>query len=873
MIVNPKSEISDIAQGTGRGFTVWAVSGLFEHHSRIGGSTDFSGWSFVRVAVERGLDQGGDLGSGAGLTYKSREMIPIGRRVEVPLGRGNTTAAGVVIASGGVELAEGFAVERVKAVIRDTGAGLPQDLVELARWIAGYYVCPLGMVLSIMLPAAVKKRTGLRSVTLIERVQDHGNNEAGGTPAPPGADADALSRSVREVWERVRAMDAAEFPIPPAELMLRVGTPTMRGINALVRTGFLREIDSEDIRQSGGVPTQMGIEQIDGELSIGGPTPTTQQQRVIDGVCQTLGTFKVHLLRGVTGSGKTEVYLRVLHEALARGKSAIVLVPEISLTPQTAGRFVERFRSAGVAVLHSGLSASQRHKEWQRAVSGQARVVVGARSAVFAPLDNLGLVIVDEEHASDYKQDQLPRYHGRDVAIKRAQMAGGIAGGEGCPVLLGSATPSLESWANATSGKYVLWELTERVGGGRMPRVEVVDLNEERTARRQAARGGVGGARGIDLAAHLHLIGPTLERALAETLRDGGQAVLLLNRRGYACYIACAAQCGYVLGCEHCETRMVQHRVIAGKTPPRGLVRCHHCQAQTLLPDACPTCGAKMIALGLGTQRVEEELLKKFGGWQDSLRQSEGHGASGMATGPTTDPLALGGRDAWLVRVDGDTMGSAKDYFDVLSRFARGEIRVLLGTQMIAKGLDFPNVRLVGVINADTALGLPDFRASERTFQLVSQVAGRAGRGTIAGRVIVQTMDPSAAAIQFAAQHDYVGFAKQELAIREDAGLPPATRMARIVLRDEDADKLTAHGDELSAALRRAIERIAPGKVGMNGPMACPISRINGFHRSAIELISGGRTTLQEVLQSVRSEGLLKSDARTAVDIDPIALM
>lgn len=816
------------------------MSGLFANQQE----TDLRGWTLVRVAVERGMERAGKWGAGEagdGLTYKSREAIPVGRRVEVPLGRGNTKASGVVIASGGEELASGFDVWRIKEVLRDTGAGMPADLVDLAKWIAGYYVCPLGMVLGAMLPAAVKHRTGLRRVTLIGRGEANASAEGG-------------SKRVREVLEQVRGMSDGEFPIAPADLMLRLGTATMREINALLRAGELREIDVEEVRQTGGVATQMSIEQADpaggGDrgraegLEESGPTPTAQQRRVVDGVNATLGSFKVHLLRGITGSGKTEVYLRVLERVLGSGQSAMVLVPEISLTPQTAGRFVQRFRSAGVAVLHSGLSASQRHKEWQRLASGEARVVVGARSAVFAPMAKIGVVVVDEEHASDYKQDQLPRYHGRDVAIKRAQMSG-------CPVLLGSATPSLETWSSALGGKFSLWEMTERVGGGALPRVEVVDLSDERRVMRQQT-GHARGARGVDLAGQMRLIGPTLERALRDTLSEGGQALLLLNRRGYACYIACEhAACGFVLGCEHCETRMVQHRVVAGKPPPKGLVRCHHCQAQTLLPEKCPQCEGRLLALGLGTQRVEEELIRTLGRECGGEEESAG----------------------WLKRVDGDTMGSAREYFEVLSKFARGEIRVLLGTQMIAKGLDFPNVRLVGVINADTALGLPDFRAAERTFQLVSQVAGRAGRGSLSGRVVVQTMDPEAPAIRFAATHDYVGFASQELEIRREANLPPTTRMARIVLRDEDHAKVVRSAEQLASALSAAIDEVHGGRIGLAGPAPCPIARINGFHRMCIELTSGGRTTIQDVLQRVRGKGMLKSDAHTAVDVDPIALL
>lgn len=832
--------------------------------------------------------------------------------MEVPLGRGNTTTSGIVVAAGGLELADGLAIEKIKAVLSDQGTALTPQLVELARWMAEYYVCPLGMVLATMMPAAVKKGTGLRRVTMIDRVDRHGMAEVTEVPGDSdrrgaATDPEGLTASLRRVWAAASAVPMEAWPMPPAEAMLALGVKTMGPINRLVEAGLLCAVDAEEVRARGGVSGivgeggQMGIEQAAGSglARDDAPMPTIEQARAIDGISAGLGKFGVHLLRGVTGSGKTEVYLRVLERVLATGKSGLVLVPEISLTPQTAGRFVRRFAGVGgggfgVAVLHSGLTASQRHKEWRRVESGAARVIVGARSAVFAPRDDLGLVIVDEEHASDYKQDQLPRYHGRDVAIKRGQIAG-------CAVVLGSATPSLESWANAAGGKYALWTLTGRVGGARLPRVEVVDINEERRRRKDLEKSGQARAGGW-----MDAIGPTLEAAIGETLDDGGQVLLLLNRRGYASYVGCRAGCGFVLGCEECDARMVEHRVVAGKPPPKGLVRCHHCLAQVLLPERCPQCGAGVMCLGVGTQRLEEELERKFGGRFANEDDAEptpcplslggGEDAEADEAGPTPRPLPLGGGEegeaeftarprgagerSWMMRVDGDTMGSAKDYFEALSRFAAGDVRVLLGTQMIAKGLDFPNVRLVGVISADTALTLPDFRAGERTFQLVSQVAGRAGRGEKVGRVIVQTMEPESSAIQHAARHDYESFAREELETRAMAGLPPVTRMARIVLRDADLEKARALAERVAAGLKQAIaeEGLSAGEGGgadvwMFPPGPCAIARIAGQHRIGIEVWSRRRLALQRVLARVRARGLVKSDAKCAVDIDPIALM
>jgi primosomal protein N' (replication factor Y) len=500
-----------------------------------------------------------------------------------------------------------------------------------------------------------------------------------------------------------------------------------------------------------------------------------------------------------------------------------------------------------VAVLHSGLSAAQRHEEWRRIRAGEVSIVIGARSAIFAPLPKVGLIIVDEEHEHSYKQDQLPRYNARDVAIKRGQLLN-------IPVVLGSATPSLESYYNATvKGVYRLVNLPERVAGYKLPTVEVVDLVEERRSR-----------QGI------HLVSRRLERALNDTLGAGGQAILLLNRRGYANYIACPDhRCGWMKTCDYCDTTMVFHRTegrgfkvesaqgslndtssdaMSGSTgtadPAKlkaGLLRCHHCEAEQVMPRVCPSCGKKLSIFGLGTQRVEEELARKF---------------PGVA----------------MLRMDSDAMRSARDYERSLEAFRAGEVKVLVGTQMIAKGLDFPNVRVVGVISGDTSLHLPDFRAAERTFQLIAQVAGRAGRGQHAGLVIVQSFSPTDPAIALAAKHDYVTFAKREIALRQDVGLPPVTRMARVVVRDQDLTACMEMVGALALSLHEANQSLGEA-VRIRGPMPCAIARIAGFHRQQIELIAQDAASLQRLLTATRNARALKSDQHMAVDVDPLSLL
>jgi primosomal protein N' (replication factor Y) len=578
--------------------------------------------------------------------------------------------------------------------------------------------------------------------------------------------------------------------------------------------------------------------------------PTGEQSLSIDGIAQTLGTFGTHLLWGITGSGKTEVYLQLLERMLAvpvaegqPAPGAIVLVPEIALTPQTNTRFLSRFGAGNVAVLHSALSPKQRAAAWKRVRSGQARVVVGPRSAIFAPLARVGLIIVDEEHDGSYKQDQLPRYHGRDVAIKRAHLSG-------CPVVLGSATPSLESYRNATEPIFKspssaakprssLWKLMTRATGAALPTVKVVDMREEQRVRRSQA--------GPQTANTRYLLGPTLERALHETLAKGEQAILLLNRRGVARRLHCTnTACGYILMCDHCDSALVLHG--SDVAPSGSIVRCHHCSKDQVVPPACPHCRGKLHSLHAGTQKLEDELERSFA-------------SMGLAKGST------------LLRLDADSMGSFRDYFRSLDSFARGEARVLVGTQMLAKGLDFPLVSLVGVLDADTSLAIPDFRACERTFQLLSQVAGRAGRASRPGTVIVQTLTPHMPVIGYAQKHDFEGFAVDELRTRQEAMLPPFSRFAHIVCRDEDVEAATAAADTIASALRNDAAMSPAWQARIVGPAPCVLARVNDHFRVGIEVYCANALALQALLQGLRERGLLKSDAATAVDVDAVRIV
>ncbi|MBL9147883.1 MAG: primosomal protein N' [Phycisphaerae bacterium] len=773
----------------------------------------------VLVAVERGVDAYPD-----GLLYgidESLATLADGERVIVPLGGGDTPTHGYVVRHATDAEIAALDPKRVKRVLaRDEGVQpIPAELLSLARWISGYYCCPIGVTLTAILPAAVRKGVGSVTRTFVD-------------VGEPPEDGVRLPAKQRELLAFVAALPPGERPIESRELLVKAAIATPGPLKALVSKGYLRAERRTEIEAKF---ERAGL--ADGAT----PTPTALQAKVIEAIGADIGKgFAQHLLFGVTGSGKTEVYIRLVDAALRAGKRALVLVPEIALTPQTAGRLVSRFPGRRVAILHSGLTGAQRNRMWAMVAKGDAEIVLGARSAVFAPIPDgaLGLVIVDEEHDSSYKADQAPRYHGRDVAIRRAQLAG-------CPIVLGSATPSLESWANATSrGVSTLHRLPDRAPGLIVPTVRIVDFAEERRQYKDR---------------RVHLIGPTLRAALEHTLRAGGQAVILLNRRGFANYVSCSAHdCDWVMRCDQCDAGMVCHRarLLAsdGTIGSREYTRCHHCDAQLRLPRECPTCGRAVNVFGLGTQRVEDELTRLF------------------------PQLVMGDT---LMRVDADSMHDAEDFRDALERFAQGSVRVLLGTQMIAKGLDFPNVRVVGVISADTALQLPDFRSGERTFQLVSQVTGRCGRGEHGGIAVIQTFQPNAPAIVLAAKHDFERFAERELADRAKFGLPPARRLTRLVVRDAGETECAQRARALAESLRALASRDGSSVVDIHGPAACPIARIAGRYRQQVEIRATSAADMSRFLTEARNAGYfaglggggVQMGADLVIDVDPVAML
>jgi primosomal protein N' (replication factor Y) len=538
-----------------------------------------------------------------------------------------------------------------------------------------------------------------------------------------------------------------------------------------------------------------------------------EQAKAVEKITAESG--KVFLLHGVTGSGKTEVYLQAIARALEEGKGAIVLVPEISLTPQTVERFKARFSSGPlqtlVAVLHSHLSTGERHDEWHKIRQGRAKIVIGARSAIFAPVEPLGLIIVDEEHEHSYKQEEAPRYHARDVAVVRGQR-------EGATVVLGSATPSLESYHNAKRGKYTLLEMPSRVDDKRMPLVRVLDMRTEKSK----------GDKGPPI------FSQRLKDAIHHRLEAGEQTILFLNRRGFATSMQCP-DCGLVAECPNCSLSLTYHR-------REQSLRCHICGHRDHAPKRCPNekCRSPKIRFhGLGTEKVEDVLRKLF-------------------------PKAN------VCRMDSDALKRKDDFRRILGDFRRGKIDILVGTQMIAKGLHFPRVTLVGIVYADTSLHLADFRAGERTFQLLTQVAGRAGRGDVEGEVVVQTFSPSHPAIQFARHHDFEGYFETEMEFREQLLYPPFTRAALLTIRGRNEDKVKFSADHIKRELEKIIPKL-PDLV-IAGPAPAPLLRAENFYRYQIMLRLGQMSALSRHLALLDAQLTLPDDVTLTIDIDPVNL-
>jgi primosomal protein N' (replication factor Y) len=716
-------------------------------------------------------------------------VVMVGSRVKVPFGTrqllGNVTA-----------LVATSPHSNLRSILKVLGSQslLTESVLKLARWMGEYYCCPLDSVLKSVLPQAVRREEkGWRERLIVRMLPQHGK-------------LPTLTARQQDVWTIVE-----EWKEIPLQQLLEQAETTAGTVRRLEDKGLISiapEISERDPYANEVIlPT----------------TPLTlnaEQARAVGKILSALdappenAVPTVFLLHGVTGSGKTEVYLQAIAHSLRAGKGAIVLVPEISLTPQTVERFKARFSSGPrqtlVAVLHSHLSAGERHDEWHKIRQGRARIVIGARSAIFAPVEPLGLVIVDEEHEHSYKQEEAPRYHARDVAVKRGQLEKAI-------VVLGSATPSLESYYNALRSKYALLEMPSRADDKKMPIVRVVDMRNE-------ARKGKG----------VPFFSQVLKEAITRRLERSEQTMLFLNRRGYAASLQCP-KCGYVAGCPNCSIALTYHR-------KQEKLCCHICGHEAPVPAACPEPACRNPAIryaGLGTERVEEILSKLF-------------------------------PEARIERMDSDALKRKNDFRRILGDFRTGKIDILVGTQMIAKGLHFPNVTLVGIIYADLSLHIPDFRAGERTFQLLTQVAGRAGRGDVEGEVVVQAFTPFHPAIQYARRHDFAGFYEQEIEFREQLRYPPVARAAMLTLRSRNEDKARLFSEHLKRELEKELTDLKDLIIA--GPAPSPLLRAETYYRYQIMLRTRLMPRLSRQLSEVLARFALPDDVLLTTDIDPVNL-
>jgi primosomal protein N' (replication factor Y) len=731
------------------------------------------------------LSQGPELELYYAVPDRLCETVEVGRRVRVPLGRGNRIATGycVSLETRGVA---GRPLKEITGVVDDQSLLTPA-MVKMTRWIANRYLCGWGTVLEAVLPAGVRGAAGTRATTFLTVAAD--------------AEKRAAEMKLTEKQTQVlRYLAASSEPMEPKKLALACKC-TLAPITAL-RQKDLIQARRRRVRHHDHVAPVAARE---ASLQL-----NPDQQIALDAILAAMEgrRHETILVHGVTGSGKTEIYIQAIEQVIRFGRQAIVLVPEISLTPQTRARFSSRFDR--IAVLHSHLSDSERHWHWQRIASGEVQVVVGARSAVFAPTPHLGLIVLDEEHEGSFKQDSAPRYHARDVALFRAAE-------EKVPLVLGSATPSLESWSRAHRGEYKLVELPRRVFNRPLPDVVTVDLRDE-------TRGGF--RRGA--------ISRPLARAMEDALRGGGQVILLLNRRGYATHIQCPA-CGHVAKCPDCDLALTHHR-------DEEKAVCHYCDYRTDAPQACPQCQFTGIRYsGLGTQRLEAEVRTRFA-------------------------------DYSCLRMDTDTMQGPGSHDRALARFRSGEVRILLGTQMIAKGLDFPNVTLVGVVNADVGLHLPDFRAAERTFQLVTQVAGRTGRSDRGGRVLVQTFTPDHPAIQAAVRHDYARFAAWELPVRQTLSYPPFSAMVRVVVRGPVEQFAEEFVRQVASQLKQSIDQRGL-TARVLGPAPAPFAKLRRLFRFHLVALAENDEELRQVVQEATGALKTPDEVQWIVDVDPLDML
>jgi primosomal protein N' (replication factor Y) len=739
--------------------------------------------NYIRVIIDRAIHRELDYLVPETLA----ERVGIGSRVRVPFREKSALATVVAV----LDHSEAKGLRPVEAVVGDAPT-LSEELLELARWISAYYCCPIEAVMRSLLPQVIRRaEVGWKKQLFVQPARKIDNEEV-----------EKLRRRAPRQAELLEAILRLEAPVRAADL-LRQTSLDNQTLRAVVKRGLA------ELREEAVVRDPHADEQF---VATSNLVLNPEQLFALMEVTQALDlpeSARPILLHGVTGSGKTEIYLQAIRAAVELGRSAIVLVPEISLTPQTVERFKGRFAEAQdtVAVLHSHLSQGERHDEWHKIHSGRARIAIGPRSAVFAPLKNLGLIVVDEEHENTYKQEEAPRYHARDVAVVRAKI-------EKCVVILGSATPSLESYHNATTGKYRLATLTQRIDEKQMPLMRIVDLRQERRKEKAAA-----------------ILSEKLRAAIADRLEKSEQTILFLNRRGFSTSLLCS-NCGEARDCPNCSVALTFHRHVTR-------LSCHLCGHTASVPKKCPACGKDaLIYAGFGTEKVESTVSHIF-------------------------PKAT------VRRMDADSMTRKEAYRETLRSFRTGQIDILVGTQMIAKGLHFPNVTLVGIINADLSLHLPDFRAGERTFQLLTQVAGRAGRGETPGEVFVQTYTPFSPSIQFARHHDFTGYFQQELEFRERCDFPPFKHAILITVRSahEGRAKLSAE------TLKRRLKEALPEEFLLGDATPAPLEKLQGQFRFHILIRGEAIMRLSRLVRETLDKLPFPEDVTVTADVDPYQLL
>ena len=714
-------------------------------------------------------------------------LVQFGHRVKVPFGKQKIT--GFVV---------GFSQENtvpgVKEII-DLVAPDPlfrQEQLTLARWLADYYFCSTIKALQSVIAPAMKKTAARPVVRLFSLVEPE--------------ELPALREQMARSPKKLAALETAlQHPGLDKQSLADVSGASVAVINQLCTMGLLRvetELLARDPYPQYKFTRQESV------------TLTAEQSRAVQAIATALqqGEHRVFMLHGVTGSGKTEVYLRCIERVLSAGRQAITLVPEIALTPQMVRLYKGRFGRV-VAVLHSRMSDGERYDEWMRIDNGSAPVILGVRSAILAPVPDPGLIIIDEEHEPTYKQGEAPRYHARAVALYLAQKNRGV-------LVLGSATPSLESYCRALpGGEYTLLNMPVRVNDKSMPSVQLVDM------RREVQSGNNG------------IFSLLLLQKLRARLLNHEQVIIFLNRRGFKTLVVCR-ECGLVMKCPRCEISLTYH------TDDR--LRCHYCNYQVQAPRRCPDCGGSQVGyFGTGTQRVEMELLAQLPGTR-------------------------------ILRMDADTTTRKGSHEQILTAFADGEADILVGTQMVAKGLDFPGVTLVGVINADSTLHMPDFRAGERTFQLLAQVAGRTGRGNEPGEVLIQTYTPEHYAVQAAARHDYLGFFQQEIEMRKEMGYPPFAKMVRILVAGKDETNVQQATEKIRALLDGFAAGSNGGKIMIIGPAPAPLARLKDDFRWHVILWSADYRQLRLVMQqfSQAKDGSWPGKTlKMSIDVDPMYIM